>query len=203
MKIKSVEFILSAVKPKGYPNSELPEIALAGRSNVGKSSLLNSLLERKKIAHVSKTPGRTQLINFFVVNDMLSVVDLPGYGFAKVPEAVKRQWGPMIDSYLRIRKQLRGVLLLLDIRRKPSNDDRLLLKALQDFQIPTLVVLTKSDKLSKSKRKLAAIGIASDLQISDHQIILSSSRSGMGRQAIWDAIDELCELSKPSPDTPQ
>ena len=123
MLIKSAQFITSAVKPSQYPASTFPEVAFAGRSNVGKSSLLNVLVNRKRLVKTSKTPGRTQLINFFLVNQTLSLVDLPGYGYAKVPEAIKRSWGPMIETYLSERKALTSVVLIMDIRRLPKEHE--------------------------------------------------------------------------------
>jgi GTP-binding protein len=123
MKIVSAEFIKSAAEPSHYPDVALPEIAFAGRSNVGKSSLINTLTSKKNLARTSSTPGCTQLINFFAINDQLSFVDLPGYGFAKVPEAVRKNWKPMIEKYLTERKNLRLVILIVDIRRDPSAEE--------------------------------------------------------------------------------
>ncbi len=123
MKILSAEFVLSAKEPAHYPPAVLPEIAFAGRSNVGKSSLINTLLNRKGLARTSNTPGRTQEINFFRVNDRFAFIDLPGYGYAKVPESIRKQWGPMVETYLRERDTLRLVVLILDVRRDPSEED--------------------------------------------------------------------------------
>ena len=127
MIVKSTEFIKSAAKPAHYPPADLPEIAFAGRSNVGKSSLINCLVNRKGLVRTSSTPGRTQLINFFDVNGEFVLVDLPGYGYAKVPLAVKKEWGPMMEAYLSSRDTLAGVVLILDIRREPSPEDRQML----------------------------------------------------------------------------
>ena len=123
MKVLSAEFVLSAKEPAHYPPAVLPEIAFAGRSNVGKSSLINTLLNRKRLARTSNTPGRTQEINFFRVNDRFAFIDLPGYGYAKVPESIRKQWGPMVETYLRERDTLRLVVLILDVRRDPSEED--------------------------------------------------------------------------------
>jgi len=153
MKIVSVEFIKSATAPSGYPQGNLPEVAFVGRSNVGKSSLINTLVQRKRLARTSNTPGRTQIINFFAINQGLMFVDLPGYGFARVPEAVKREWGPMIETYLRERQCLQLVVFILDIRREPSEEDLALKAWLDYYGRKTLFVLTKSDKLSRGKVK--------------------------------------------------
>ena len=150
MKILSAEFVLSAKEPVHYPPAVLPEIAFAGRSNVGKSSLINTLLNRKKLARTSNTPGRTQEINFFRVNDRLNFVDLPGYGYAKVPETIRKQWGPMVETYLRERRTLKLVVLILDIRREPSEEDRQLIDWLRFYSLRCLVVLTKIDKVSRN-----------------------------------------------------
>jgi len=151
MKITKAEFIKSATQVSQYPLPTLPEIAFAGRSNVGKSSLINALLGRKNLAKTSNTPGRTQLINFFTINDKISFVDLPGYGFAKVARSVKENWGEMIEAYLRQRTNLALVVLILDIRRVPNEDDLSLRDWLDHYRIPYLYVLTKSDKLSNNQ----------------------------------------------------
>ena len=125
MIVTAADFVISAVKPEQYPAPEFPEIAFAGRSNVGKSSLINTLLNRKNLVKTSRTPGRTQLINFFLINQALSFVDLPGYGYAKVPAAVQKKWGPMIETYLSSRESLRGVIVLMDLRRTPGTEEML------------------------------------------------------------------------------
>ncbi len=142
MIIKSTEFIKSAAKPAHYPPADFPEIAFAGRSNVGKSSLINVLVNRKSLVRTSSTPGRTQLINFFDVNGQFTLVDLPGYGYAKVPLAVKKEWGPMMERYLSSRPSLRGVVLIFDIRRTPVAEDRQMLDWLRAYDIPPLLVMT-------------------------------------------------------------
>ncbi|WP_298438357.1 ribosome biogenesis GTP-binding protein YihA/YsxC, partial [Geobacter sp.] len=133
MHVTSAEFVKSATKPANYPPEEFPEVAFAGRSNVGKSSLINVLVNRKGLVRTSSTPGRTQLINFFLVNGGLMLVDLPGYGFAKVPLAVKKQWGPMMETYLSTRRTLGCVVLILDIRRVPTEEDRQMLQWLRAY----------------------------------------------------------------------
>ncbi|MCG6537626.1 MAG: ribosome biogenesis GTP-binding protein YihA/YsxC, partial [Syntrophales bacterium LBB04] len=150
--IKNPRFMLSAVKPAHYPPPGPPELALAGRSNVGKSSLLATLLGSRKLVRISGRPGCTQQINFFSLNDdLLRLVDLPGYGFAQVPLKVKAQWGPMIESYLAGRPTLKGVVVILDLRRDPSPDDLSLLGWLQVIGAPILLAVTKADKLSRNQ----------------------------------------------------
>src|SRR5512132_614844 len=149
--IRNVEFIGGMAERHGWrPDSQLPEVAFAGRSNVGKSSLLNSLVRRKSFARVSRTPGRTREINFFRINNGFVLVDLPGYGYARVSKEKKSEWRPMIESYLRRTTQLRGIVLLLDIRREPSEDDRAMLDFLAETEVPTLIALTKVDKLTRA-----------------------------------------------------
>ena len=150
--LRKVEFVKSATHPRHYPPAEMREIAFAGRSNVGKSSLINGLLQRKNLVKVSNTPGRTQLLNFFQVNDELSIVDLPGYGFAKVPHEVKDKWGKMIENYLKTRETLCAVIVLMDLRRGIQEDDIQLIEALPFFQIQPILVFTKADKYKRNAR---------------------------------------------------
>jgi GTP-binding protein len=193
MKVTSIEFLKSATRPSHYPEGVLPEIAFAGRSNVGKSSLINALVQRKGLARTSNTPGRTQLINFFSVNGRFCMVDLPGYGFAKVPPAVKKKWGPMVEAYLQGREALRLVVLILDVRREPSGDDLTLLQWLQAYRIPALCVLTKTDKFSRGqamlRRRQIGAGLAMDTDDAD-LLLLFSAKTGAGRDALWKAIEK-------------
>jgi len=196
MKILSAEFIKSATAPAHYPEGVFPEVAFVGRSNVGKSSLINVLVHRKNLAKTSNTPGRTQLINFFIINHRYIFVDLPGYGFAKVSESVRRNWGPMVETYLKDRLSLRLVILILDIRRDPAAHDLDLLRWLDHYRIPVLPVLTKTDKLSKSQVLLRAREIGDMLMKgaglkSIPNPILFSARTGEGRDALWSMIEAL------------
>ena len=150
--VKKAEFITSAVKKQQYPETELPEIVFSGRSNVGKSSLINTLLNRKKLVKTSSTPGRTQLLNFFMVNDELIFVDFPGYGYAKVPKNIQQKWGQMAGIYLENRSQLVLVIVIIDIRRDPGEQDNSFINWLATHDIPFVIVVTKSDKVSKNAR---------------------------------------------------
>jgi GTP-binding protein len=188
MIISSAEFIKSAVKPSHYPPEELPEIAFAGRSNVGKSTLINKLVNRKHLVKTSSTPGRTQLLNFFNINQELVFVDLPGYGYAKVPHRVKKDWGKMIDTYLTTRKTLRGVVLILDIRRNPGEEELNFIPWLYEQRIPAILILTKADKLSKTKQKKQAGSIAQALSINPEELILFSAKTRLGLENVWTAI---------------
>ena len=191
MHVKSTVFIKSATKPAQYPESDLPEIAFAGRSNVGKSSLINVLVNRKKLVRTSSTPGRTQLINFFDVNEAFTLVDLPGYGFAKVPLDVKRQWGPMMETYLSSRANLQCVVLILDIRRIPRDEDLQMLTWLRTFSVPPLLVVTKCDKVSKNERERQMGLIAKELGVSKSELIPFSALSREGLDEIWIRIEKL------------
>ncbi len=196
MRIKSTTFIKSAVKPADYPPLDLPEIAFAGRSNVGKSSLINVIVERKALVRTSSTPGRTQLINFFNVTGdpfSLTLVDLPGYGYARVPLDVKRQWGPMMERYLSIRESLRGVVLIFDIRRIPSDEDLQMLDWLRSYNRRPIIVLTKCDKLTKNERVKQTAAIAAKLQMDQSLLLHFSALSKEGRDAIWQAIHDVVE----------
>ena len=198
MKITSAEFVKSAVLPSQYPPATMPEIAFVGRSNVGKSSLINTLVGRKNLAKTSNTPGRTQLINFFVINEAVSFVDLPGYGFAKVSRAVKKDWGEMIEAYLKNRQNLVMVILILDIRRDPSNDDLSLRDWLEDYRIPCLYILTKVDKLSNNQAINRRRIIEKILNTSgDIKPIFFSAVTQKGKNEIWQVLDvHLQSLSR-------
>ena len=195
MIIKSAEFVKSAVKPSHYPVAVLPEIAFAGRSNVGKSSLINTLLNRKRLVKTSSTPGRTQLINFFNINHAFFFVDLPGYGYARVPDSVKKTWGPMIETYLSTRKTLRGVVLIMDIRRIPGIEELNLIDWLEYYHIPRILTLTKTDKLSKTKQIKQHLAIAKALSVDQKDLIRFSSKSRLGKEAVWDKIEKLINSS--------
>src|ERR1700716_748991 len=180
--IRNVEFLGGMAERHGWrPESSLPEVAFAGRSNVGKSSLLNALVRRKSFARVSRTPGRTREINFFRVNNTFVLVDLPGYGYARISKAKKAEWRPMIESYLRRSTQLRGIVLLLDIRREPSDDDRAMLDFLAEMEVPTIVALTKKDKLTKAAAEKRTAEIARALALASEQVIPFSAHTGEGR----------------------
>lgn len=186
--IKSAEYVTSAVKRNQYPPADLPEVAFAGRSNVGKSSLINSLVRRKKLVRTSRTPGRTQTINFFMINSAFYFVDLPGYGFAKVPESVRAQWGPMVETYLTERKSLRGVVQIMDVRRPPTPEDLQLWNWLRVHRLPTIAVLTKVDKLPRGKRNASRLKASQSLVVPPEEIILFSAVRNHGRQQLLERL---------------
>lgn len=187
--IRSLEFLGGTAERGGWrPEPGLPEIAFAGRSNVGKSSLLNTLVRRNKLARVSKTPGRTREINFFRINEAFVLVDLPGYGYAKVSKEKRADWRPLIESYLKLTPQLRGIVLLLDIRREPSDDDRAMLDFLSEVEIPTIIAATKADKLTAAAVDERVNEIANQVGLSREQVIPFSSRTGAGRRELAEAL---------------
>ncbi len=191
MIIKSAKFVKSAAKSSQYPPAVLPEIAFAGRSNVGKSSLINILVNRKHLVKTSSTPGRTQLINFFVINETFSFVDLPGYGYARVPKSVKKNWGPMIETYFSTRETLKGVVFIMDIRRMPDQKELNLIDWFNYFNIYSILILTKADKLSKTKQINQHLSIAKALSVDKKELILFSTKSRQGKDAVWYAIKKL------------
>jgi GTP-binding protein len=194
MIIQSASFVTSAPALSACPASALPEIAFAGRSNVGKSSLINTLLNRKGLVRTSSTPGRTQLLNFFAINEVLHFVDLPGYGFARAPRAVRERWQPMIRDYLAGRANLKAVVWLLDVRRDPSDEDLRFLDWLEETERPTIPVVTKVDKLSRNElaRRLAAIARVTGLDRELFTPFSAVTRAGVSE--VWAriaaAIDE-------------
>lgn len=195
--IRSLEFIGGQAAVGGWrPEPTLPEVAFAGRSNVGKSALLNRLIHRKKFARVSNTPGRTREINFFKVNGTFVLVDLPGYGYARISKERRAEWRPLIEGYLRKSPQLRGIVQLLDSRHEPTNDDRAMLDFLSELGVPTIVVLTKVDKLKSSERKKNIASIAASLGLDEEQMLEFSAVTGEGRNELAEAVDEL--LAQPS-----
>lgn len=189
MKINHAEFVTSAVRKSDYPAGELPEVALAGRSNVGKSSLLNKLVVRKSLARASKTPGRTRLINFFLINDLFRLVDLPGYGYAKVSAGERESWRKMVEGYLLTRKNLKGVVLLVDSRHPPTTKDMQMYGWLKHRGIPAAVVATKADKLSRS-RLLQSLKVVRDaLPLAEGDpLVPFSAETGQGREELLEVI---------------
>lgn len=195
--IRKLEFIGGMASADGWrPESELPEVAFAGRSNVGKSSLLNRLVRRRAFARVSRTPGRTREINFFRVNDSFVLADLPGYGYARISKERQAEWKPLIEGYLRRTASLAGVVLLLDIRREPSDDDVAMLDYLAELEVPTIVVLTKIDKISRGAADARAGKIMSELSLMRDQTISFSSATAEGRDELAEAVASLVDPTR-------
>jgi len=190
--IKSSEFKGAFVDWNKLPEENLPEIALVGRSNVGKSSLINKVVNRKNLAKSSSTPGKTRTINFYLLNHAFNLVDLPGYGYAKVSKAEQQKWGKIIENYLKNRKQLRGVIHLVDIRHEPSNHDIAMKEWLSHYEIPILLVATKADKVSRGARQkqLQLLSRGLDLETGMKPLVFSAE-TGEGADEIRDAIEEI------------
>lgn len=195
--IRKLEFLGGMAQAGGWrPPSELPEIAFSGRSNVGKSSLLNRLVRRKAFARVSRTPGRTREINFFLVNSTFVLADLPGYGYARISKEKKADWKPLIEGYLRSTPQLAGVVQLLDIRREPTDDDVAMLEYLAELELPTVVVMTKADKLSRQQAGERAAETMDYLSLSADQTVVFSAVTGEGRDELAAAIASLIGMAE-------
>ena len=191
--IRRLEFLGGMASEGAWrPDARLPEVAFAGRSNVGKSSLLNTLVRRKAFARVSRTPGRTREVNFFAINDAIVIADLPGYGYARVSKESKQGWRPLIEGYLRNSPALRGVVQLLDVRHDPTDEDLQMLDFLADLGVPTVVVLTKTDKLGAKALRDRLQALAGQLGLDESQVIPFSSHTGRGRNELAAAIAELC-----------
>lgn len=186
--IKNSEFMTSAVKKEQYPEGGYPEVAFVGRSNVGKSTIINSLTNRRKLAKVSNTPGRTRLVNFFLIDNTCSLVDLPGYGYAKISKSEKLAWGKIIEEYLMNRPDLKKVVLLVDARHKPTEDDVLMIEYLRHYSIEVIVVATKLDKLKRNDIRKSEKIIRETLGLSEEKILFYSA---LTKENLQKAIDEI------------
>jgi GTP-binding protein len=190
--IREIEYLGPMSSPRGWrPTHAYPEIAFAGRSNVGKSTLINKLVQRKKLARVSNTPGRTREIHFFRVNQDFVLVDLPGYGYARISKERRAEWKPLIEGFLKGSAGLRGIVMLLDARRDPSSDDEYMLDFLAELGVPVIVAVTKVDKLSNSAIRDRVAAIAKTLGLDEDQVIPFSAVSGVGRQELAEAVMSL------------
>jgi GTP-binding protein len=195
MRITAAEFVTSAVTPAQYPADVGPEVAFVGRSNVGKSSLINTLLKRRGLAKTSGTPGKTRTINFFRVNGKLGFVDLPGYGFAQVSRAERAAWGPMVEQFFRTRQRLEGVVHLIDVRHPPTAEDQRTRAWLLQWQRPLLVVATKVDKIGRTQRPSHLKQITEALHLdAESPVIVFSAQTGEGMEKIWEWIGGVTGL---------
>ncbi len=189
MNVTKAEIIISAVSPKQYPQDQLPELVLLGRSNVGKSSFVNTLIRRKNLARTSSQPGKTQTMNFYQINDLFRFVDMPGYGYARVSKKSREKWGAMIETYLQQRKNLAGVFLLVDSRHEPSEDDELMFNWLTYYGLVPTVVMTKFDKLNATRKRKAFNNIAATFHLPAKDVIPFSSVKKDGCDAAWACIE--------------
>ena len=193
MIIKKSEIEKVAVEPSGYPKTRYPEVAFAGRSNVGKSSLINAMLNRKSLARISGTPGKTRTINFYNVNDNLYFVDLPGYGYARVSFDEKKKWSYMIEEYLEERETLKCVVLIVDIRHEPTSDDELMAEWIRSRGCSLIIAATKADKLTKNNINKSLTVISKKLKLRNQDILISfSSETKKGRDELWHIIENIC-----------
>ncbi|WBX78995.1 ribosome biogenesis GTP-binding protein YihA/YsxC [Virgibacillus salarius] len=189
MKVINAEIVISAVSEKQYPNDHLPEIALAGRSNVGKSSFINKLINRKNLARTSSKPGKTQTLNFYKINNGFYFVDVPSYGYAKVSKKEREKWGKMMEEYFEKRSSLKAVLLITDVRHEPTKDDIQMYDYLKHYKLPVIVIATKLDKVPKSKRVKHIKRTKSVLQMESDDVLLPfSAETGEGKDQAWSII---------------
>jgi GTP-binding protein len=195
MKVKTAEFVLGAASTKQLPGDGLPEIAFAGRSNVGKSSLMNKLLGRKNLARTSGKPGKTRELNIYSINEKLLFVDLPGYGFAKVPKAMKEKWGKLVESYVEGREELAGVVHLVDARHVPTAQDVQMQEWLRHLGVRTLIAATKADKIPKGKRDATLRMIRNTLEVPDETPVeFFSAMTGEGLRPVWSWVEQTAGL---------
>lgn len=193
MKIYDLQMNMSAVRKEQYPDDGLPQIALVGRSNVGKSSMINTLLNRRNFARVSQTPGKTRTINFFMVNKNMYLVDLPGYGYAKLSKQEKDSWGKIMEEYFTKSKNLNHVFVLVDIRHKPKTDDVNMVEYIRYHDIPLSIIATKSDKLTRNQQNQSVKIISDTLKVGKEEIFMLSSLKKTGQDEIWGKIDSVCK----------
>ena len=194
MHVQDAEIVMSAVDPKQYPETGFPEIALAGRSNVGKSSFINKLINRKALARTSSKPGKTQTLNFYLINNFFYFVDVPGYGYAKVSKTERAKWGQMMETYFTQRDQLKHVFLVVDFRHEPTIDDIQMKDFIEYYDIPYTVVATKADKIPRGKWNQHFYQIKKALNLpSDESLILFSSETGEGFDKAWKLIEDILE----------
>jgi GTP-binding protein len=191
MKITSVDFVTSAVLESQYPETDIPEILLVGRSNVGKSSFINSVLNRKNVAYTSSKPGKTQTLNFFLINELFHFVDVPGYGYAKVSKKERESFGVMIEDYLLNREQLSLVFMIVDIRHEPSKNDIIMYNFLSSYSIPTIIIGTKLDKITKNQRFQKEKIILDAFQITKNQFIPYSSETKENIDVVYDILNQV------------
>lgn len=191
MKVHNVEMVISAVKPEQYPEDGLPEFALAGRSNVGKSSFINKMIGRKALARISSKPGKTQTLNFYKIEEQLFFVDVPGYGYAKVSKSEREAWGKMIERYITARSVLRAVVLIIDLRHPPTNDDIMMYDFLKYYNIPAIIIATKADKIKKGKWDQHKKVVRETLEMDKNDpLIVFSSETGLGFEQAWQEIEK-------------
>lgn len=193
--IQKAEILISAVSEEQYPSLDLPEIAIAGRSNVGKSSLINTLLKRQKLARTSSKPGRTRTINFYNIEDEMMLVDVPGYGYAKVSKKEQAKWADMMDEYFRLREELVLAILIIDFRHGPTDLDFQMYDFLKAVELPVAIVATKADKVKRNQRKAQIEKISSALSLAEEDVLTTfSSQDGSGRSELWDIILDYAEI---------
>ncbi|UOR12146.1 ribosome biogenesis GTP-binding protein YihA/YsxC [Halobacillus amylolyticus] len=186
MKVNQADIVISAASKKQYPKEFIPEIALAGRSNVGKSSFINKMIQRKNLARTSSKPGKTQTLNFYKINESFHFVDVPGYGYAKVSKKERAKWGRMMEEYFAEREQLQATALVIDVRHRPTEDDCVMYDYLKHFELPVMVIATKLDKIKKGQRDKQLKLVAETLEMDDaDQLIPFSSETGEGKDAAW------------------
>ncbi|WP_054859089.1 ribosome biogenesis GTP-binding protein YihA/YsxC [Gracilibacillus sp. JCM 18860] len=192
MKVNKAEIVISAVSPKQYPQDRLSEIALAGRSNVGKSSFINRLIHRKNLARTSSKPGKTQTLNFYRINEKFYFVDVPGYGYAKVSKKEREKWGgKMMEEYFALRDTLKLATLIIDIRHKPTDDDVMMYEFLKHYQLPVLVVATKLDKIPKNKKSAHLEQVIQTLDLDPEDTVIPfSSETGEGKEDVWHYLEQ-------------
>ncbi|QTM99988.1 YihA family ribosome biogenesis GTP-binding protein [Sediminibacillus dalangtanensis] len=192
MKVTEAEIVISAVSKKQYPGDMLPEIALAGRSNVGKSSFINKMINRKNLARTSSKPGKTQTLNFYKINQSFYFVDVPGYGYAKVSKKEREKWGKMMEEYFMERENLKAAVLIVDIRHQPTEDDIMMYDFLKHFELPVIVVATKLDKVSKTKRAAHLQTVIKTLQADVEDIVLPfSAETAEGKEEAWKVLQSF------------